>query len=410
MGRLQQKGGLFGYLFRTNKPSANPVPTMSPQLFDVTTRKSAAERVLPPASERPDESPDNKISQHPSSQNFEPQDIKAEKAKVISHIDTMLSDIYLKTQCKQEGVLADYIPELANVSPDKFGIAIATSSGHVQSIGDAHTEFTIQSTSKALTYCLALELCGREQVFSRVGVEPSGDPFNAIEFNPVTRRPYNPMVNAGAIAISGMLRDAVGAEAAFDLILERFSQAAGRTLKLNQDVYRSEATTGHRNRAIGHLLLSAGALNEPVEPALDLYFKQCSIMVSATDLAMIGATLANLGVHPITRQQVFDIDAVRDTQAVMFTCGMYDYSGGWAFDVGIPAKSGVGGGILGVVNRQLGIGTYSPKLDPNGNSVRGVASFKMMSDGLGLHAFDLTNTGSAYVSTLFERPSVAVEA
>jgi glutaminase len=149
--------------------------------------------------------------------------------------------------------------------------------------------------------------------------------------------------------------------------------------------------------------LSVGALKELVEPALDLYFKQCSIMVTAVDLAFIGATIANLGVHPLSNEQVFDIEAVRDVQSVMFTCGMYDYSGSWAHEVGIPAKSGVGGGILGVVNRQLGIGTYSPRLDRNGNSVRGIASFKMMSDSLGLHTFDLTNTGSAFVSSFFEQ-------
>jgi len=313
----------------------------------------------------------------------------------------MLRNIYEKTRCQEDGALADYIPELAKVPPNSFGIALATTRGDLHTIGDAASEFTIQSTSKALTYCIALELVGRERVFSRVGVEPSGDPFNAIEFSPVTRRPYNPMVNAGAIAVSGILRDALGAQAAFDLLLDRLSQAAGRQLSLNHDVYNSEAVTGHRNRAIAHLLLSAGALEEPVEPALDLYFKQCSIMVTAIDLAMIGATLANLGIQPKTGKQVFDLDAARDAQAVMFTCGMYDYSGGWAFDVGIPAKSGVGGGIMGVVNRQLGVGTYSPRLDPNGNSVRGISSFKMMSDTLGLHAFDMTNTGSAFVSSFF---------
>jgi glutaminase len=319
-----------------------------------------------------------------------------------SPVEEMLADIYGRALPNEDGALADYIPELAKVPPNAFGIAIATGQGKVHKIGDADVEFTIQSTSKALAYCMALELCGRKEVLSRVGVEPSGDPFNAIEFNPVTRRPYNPMVNAGAIAVSGMLRDALGAEAAFGRVLERFSQAAGRQLRLNEDVYRSEALTGHRNRAIAHLLLSAGALQEPVEPALDLYFKQCSIMVTATDLALIAATIANLGVHPVTREQVFDIDSVRDTQSVMFSCGMYDYSGGWTYEVGIPAKSGVGGGILGVVNRQLGIGTYSPRLDRNGNSVRGIESFKMMSNVLGLHAFDLTNTGSAFVNSFFE--------
>lgn len=320
----------------------------------------------------------------------------------VSHVDRILADIYERTLPYGEGALADYIPELAKVSPGSFGIALATTKGKVHKVGDADLEFTIQSTSKALTYCMALEVCGRDAVLANVGVEPSGDPFNAIEFSPVTRRPYNPMVNAGAIAISGMLRDTLGAETAFDRVLERFSQAAGRTLSLNEDVYRSETVTGHRNRAIAHLLLSAGALKEPVEPALDLYFKQCSIMVTAVDLAIIGATIANLGVNPLTGQQVYDVDCVRDTQSVMFSCGMYDFSGGWTYEVGIPAKSGVGGGILGVINRQLGVGTYSPRLDRNGNSVRGIESFKMMSNVLGLHAFDLTNTGSAFVSSFFE--------
>jgi glutaminase len=249
---------------------------------------------------------------------------------------------------------------------------------------------------------MALELCGRNEVLANVGVEPSGDPFNAIEFSPITSRPFNPMVNAGAIAVSGMLRDVLGAESAFNLVLERFSQAAGRQLRLNDDVYRSETLTGHRNRAIAHLLLSTGALKEPVEPALDLYFRQCSIMVTARDLAMIGATIANLGVHPTTGHQVFDIDAVRDTQSVMFSCGMYDFSGGWTYEVGIPAKSGVAGGILGVVNRQVGLGTYSPRLDSTGNSVRGISTFKALSSTMGLHAFDLTNTGSAFVNSFFE--------
>jgi glutaminase len=316
-------------------------------------------------------------------------------------IDQVLIDIYNQTVGNKDGNLADYIPELAKVAPDAFGIAVATIGGRVHSIGDAATPFTIQSTSKALTYCMALELVGRERVFSRVGVEPSGDPFNAIEFDPATRRPYNPMVNAGAITVAGILRDAIGEDDAFGVVLDRFSQAAGRQLSLDEAVYRSESTTGHRNRAIAHLLLSVGALGEPVEPAIDLYFKQCSISVTATDLALIGATIANMGEQPGSGRQIFDVGAVRDTQAVMFTCGMYDYSGNWAYDVGVPAKSGVGGGILGVVNRQLGIGTYSPRLDRNGNSVRGIRSFKLMSDELGLHAFDLTNTGSAFVDSFF---------
>jgi glutaminase len=315
-------------------------------------------------------------------------------------IEPILRHVYEQARDDRSGALADYIPELAKVAPDGFGVAIATVRGQVHAIGDVDVPFTIQSISKALTFCMALELVGREAVFAHVGVEPSGDAFNAIEFDPHTRRPYNPMVNAGAITVAGILRDVLGGNA-FEAVLERFSRAAGRALVLDEPVYRSEAATGHRNRAIAHLLLSVGALSEPVEPALDLYFRQCSIGVTARDLSLIGATLANLGEHPASGEQVFDPGAVRDTLAVMFTCGMYDYSGNWAYDVGVPAKSGVGGGVLGVVNRQLGIGTFSPRLDAKGNSVRGMASFRLLSDELGLHAFDPTNRGSGFVDSFF---------
>ena len=316
-------------------------------------------------------------------------------------IDALLKDIHARYLSDRSGAPADYIPELARVAPDPFGLAVATISGQVHQIGDAEVPFTIQSSSKALTYCMALELAGRDTVFSRVGVEPSGDPFNAIEFNPVTRRPYNPMVNAGAITIAGLLRDVLGAERAFALILDRFSRAAGRSLRLNEAVYLSESATGHRTLPMGHLLRGAGALEAPVDEALDLNFRQCSIEVTARDLAVIGATLANLGENPLTGDVVFDLGAVRDTQAVMFTCGMYDYSGNWAYDVGIPAKSGVGGGILAVVNRQLGIGSFSPRLDRNGNSVRGISSLRTLSDEIGLHAFDLTKPASPYIDRFF---------
>lgn len=313
-----------------------------------------------------------------------------------SELQLILDDVYRRSIGNRDGALADYIPELAKVAPDRFGLAIATAKGQVFTAGDAAVPFTIQSISKAFTYCLAIELIGREAVLERVGVEPSGDAFNAIEFDPHTRRPFNPMVNAGAITVAGILHDVKGDEA-YDFILDRFSRAAGRPLDLDETVYRSEAATGHRNRAIAHLLLSAGVMSEPVAPIVDLYFRQCSIRVTAIDLAWMGVTLANLGMQPQTQDQIFDMRAVRDTQTVMFTCGMYDYSGNWASDVGIPAKSGVGGGVIGVVNRQLGIGSYSPRLDMKGNSVRGLSAFAALSDELGLHAFDCTNRGSSLV-------------
>jgi glutaminase len=323
----------------------------------------------------------------------------AQAEYVGDEIDNVLSAIYARHLPNRSGAVADYIPELAVVDPDRFGIAIATVNGRLYAAGDVDHPFTIQSVSKAFVYCLALELTSREAVLARVGVEPSGDRFNAIEFDPRTDRPFNPMVNAGAITATGIVYSVAGASA-FDLILDRLSQAAGRRLSMDEAVYRSESETGHRNRAIGHLLRNVGALDGSVDEVVDLYFRQCSILVTATDLARMGATLAHIGENPATRQQVFELEAVRNTLAVMFTCGTYDFSGSWAYDVGVPAKSGVGGGICGVVNRQLGIGTFSPRLDAKGNSVRGVATFIDLANELGLHVFDCSNTGSSVVRTL----------
>jgi len=319
----------------------------------------------------------------------------------VHGLDNFLAAIHARHVSNQDGALANYIPQLAAVDPDKFGIAIATIGGRLFTVGDVEVPFTIQSVSKAFIYCLALELAGRTDVLNRVGVEPSGDAFNAIVFDPYTNRPFNPMVNAGAITVTGIIRDAAGA-GAFDLILDRLSEAAGRRLNVDEAVYRSESETGHRNRAIGHLLRNAGVLEGPVDEVLDLYFRQCAILVTASDLARMGATLAHIGENPVTGRQVFYLDAVRDTLAVMFTCGMYDDSGHWAFDVGVPAKSGVGGGICGIVNRQLGIGTFSPRLDPKGNSVRGVAAFRDLGDELGLHAFECSNIGSTFVRSMID--------
>ena len=317
----------------------------------------------------------------------------------LDHVQMALNQVYEQVLGKNEGKLADYIPELARVNPDRFGLAMMTTQGRLYAAGDVDTPFTIQSVSKAFSYCMALELAGATAVRARVGVEPSGDAFNAIELDPLTRRPFNPMVNAGAITVAGILRD-VFQERAFDAVMDRFSSAAGRTLDMDDAVYRSEASTGHRNRAIAHLLCASGVMLEPVEPALDLYFRLCSIRVTARDLATMAATLANLGENPLTHAEVFDLRAVRDTLSVMFSCGMYDYSGSWIHDVGIPAKSGVGGGVIGVVSRQLGMGSFSPRLDEKGNSARGVNAMRALADELGLHVFDCTNKGSSFVEQL----------
>jgi glutaminase len=236
-------------------------------------------------------------------------------------------------------------------------------------------------------------------VLERVGVEPSGDAFNAIALD-TENRAFNPMVNAGAITAAGFIEGADFAERRARL-LRCFSAAAGRQLSVDETVYASECATGHRNRALAWLVTNFDRMDpESNMETLDLYFLQCSIRVTARDLAMMGATLANLGINPITKEHVFELASVQDVLSVMATCGMYDFAGEWMFRVGIPAKSGVGGGILGVVNRQLGIGTYSPRLDARGNSVRGIKAYCDLAEDLGLHVFNFMNNGSTFLNHL----------
>jgi glutaminase len=298
-----------------------------------------------------------------------------------------------------DGEVATYIPELGKADPDDFGICVASADGRVFEVGDARKTFTMQSISKPIVYGIAIEELGAEAVSRLVDVEPTGDAFNAIELQRGTNRPSNPMVNAGAIAISGALQARFGA-GAFELVLDRLSEAAGRRLQIDEAVYRSESRTGHRNRAIGHLLLNFGRVEDDVEAALDLYFRQCSILVTCHDLAMMASTLANMGQNPLTGREVFDIRCVKDMLSIMFTCGMYDYSGQWAYRVGVPAKSGVSGGVMAVVNRQLGVATYSPRLDARGNSRRGIEVCVELADELGLHAFDCMNYGSSFLKAV----------
>jgi glutaminase len=286
-----------------------------------------------------------------------------------------------------EGQPADYIPELANVDPDAFGISVATTDDRRLGVGDVGQPFTIQSISKLLMYGLALETHGRDHVMGRIGVAPTGDRFNAIVLDDTDNRAPNPMVNAGAIAVTDLV---VGddIDARVDVVRSLYERYLGRRPELDRDVWASERATGNRNRAIAYLMLSRGIIDDRVEETLDLYFAQCSVLVTCDDLAMIGATLANHGVHPATGEQVVAPDVVRDMMSVALTCGMYDYAGEWVFTVGIPAKSGVGGGILGVLPGIGGVATYSPRLDEYGNSVRGVKVFEQLSARFTLHLFD----------------------
>src|SRR6201996_3090791 len=281
------------------------------------------------------------------------------------------------------GAVADYIPELGKANPDHFGISLATIDGHVYEVGDSRVPFTIQSMSKPFVFALALDTLGAERVERAIGVEPSGDPFNSIRLN-ADNHPFNPMVNAGAIACTGLIYEAKGA-GAFEHIRRALGRFAGRELDLDHAVYTSESQTGDRNRAIGYLLRNSGVLSADVGGALDVYFRQCALLVTARDIAVMAATLANRGINPVTGEQVMTPYAISRTMSVMTSSGMYDYAGEWIYRVGIPAKSGVGGGILAALPARLGLGCYSPKLDKHGNSVRGIKVCEALSAHYDLH-------------------------
>src|SRR5438309_2126010 len=268
------------------------------------------------------------------------------------------------------GAVADYIPELGKADPAHFGIGLATLDGHVYEVGDTQIPFTLQSMSKPFVFALALDTLGAARVESAIGVEPSGDPFNSIRLN-AKNHPFNPMVNAGAIACSGLIHEAKG-DAAFDYIRQALGRFAGRDLDVDDAVYSSESATGDRNRAIGYLLRTNAVITDNVTSVLEVYFRQCAILVNARDIAVMAATLANRGINPVTGEQVLTPYAISRTLSVMTSSGMYDYAGEWIYRIGIPAKSGVGGGILAALPARLGLGSYSPKLDKHGNSVRGI--------------------------------------
>ncbi|MDV3353599.1 glutaminase A [Leptothoe sp. LEGE 181152] len=306
---------------------------------------------------------------------------------VTSPFRNYLTELHEKFQAINDGDVADYIPELALAKPEWFGICVVTQNGQVFEVGECDQLFTIQSISKAFVFGLALEDHGREYVNSKVSVEPTGEAFNAIVLDEATNRPYNPMVNAGAIATTDLIKGSSSTER-LKRMLAMFQRYTGREHDINVPVFLSEKATGYRNRAMSYLMLNFGMVGDKIDETLDLYFQQCSIMVNARDLAMMSATLANGGINPVTQERAIDEYYVQDVISVMLTCGMYDASGEWAYRVGMPAKSGVGGGILAVVPKQLGIGTFSPPLDAKGNSVRGIKVCEALATDFGLHLFN----------------------
>lgn len=302
-------------------------------------------------------------------------------------VQALVEMAYARFKPNLEGEQADYYPALAQVPADLFGICIAGVDGSLYSAGEAQFPFTIMSVSKPFVFALVCQAHGAEQARQKLGVNSTGLPFNsimAIELNP--GRLTNPMVNPGAIATTSLAPGATS-EAKWEFIRQGLARFAGRELSLNEEVYASAAASNQRNHVIARLLASYGRLYDDPDCAVDLYTRQCSLDVTATDLAVMAATLADGGVNPITKEQVIDRDLCPPVLAVMATAGLYENSGDWLYDVGLPGKSGVGGGIITVAPGKGGLGTFSPRLDRAGNSVRGQLATRFLSTRLGLNVF-----------------------
>lgn len=313
------------------------------------------------------------------------------KTPVPDYLNQVLSNCDLKN----EGALADYIPELANADPNKLALALSTVDGVIYSSGDVDVEFTIQSMSKPFAYALALTEHGLDAVLSKVGVEPSGEAFNQIALDR-GNLPKNPMINSGAITTHSLIPFDAQTDRA-EKLRQFLSELAGRELEFDHQVYQSELDTAFRNLSIGYMLRTVGVLeSDPVE-IVNGYIKQCAIKVTVNDLAKMTSVLANGGIQAATGKRLIERNVVRQVLSVMMTCGMYDAAGDWLTTVGIPAKSGVAGGIIGVLPGQVGIAVFSPKLDEHGNSVRGVDIFEQLSRDMGLHLMEGTPSAQTIV-------------
>lgn len=287
------------------------------------------------------------------------------------------------------GKLASYIPELEKADKEDLGIYVVTLDGKEYGAGEYEKNFTIQSISKVVSLMIAIADNGKDKVFSRVGVEPTGDSFNSIVSlnKKPTMKPFNPMINAGAIVTTSLI-SGDSEEEKFQKILDFTRKITGnKNINMNYEVYESEKETGDRNRALAYFMKSNGVFDGDIEDVLDLYFKQCSLEINAKDLARFGAMLANDGVLPWSGERVVTRDVCRIVKTIMVTCGLYDDSGKFAVHIGIPAKSGVGGGIMAAVPRRMGIGVYGPALDEKGNSIGGSHVLKDLSNELDLSIF-----------------------
>ena len=302
-------------------------------------------------------------------------------------VQELVDDAWERFRTNAEGTSADYIPALARVPADLFGICVTAPDGRIAAAGDVDYPFTIQSVSKPFVYALVLQAQGVDRTRQALGVNSTGLPFNsvmAIELLP--SRTGNPLVNAGAIATVA-LAPGDTAEEKWEFIQQGLSAFAGHPLEVDEEVYASESATNHLNQGIARLLENYGRLAFDAGIATELYTRQCSLNVTARDLAIMGATLADGGVNPVTRERVVDDLTCKQVLAVMATAGLYETSGDWLFDVGLPGKSGVSGGIVTIAPGKGGMGTFAPRLDASGNSVKGQLTARYLSEQLGMNLF-----------------------
>lgn len=286
----------------------------------------------------------------------------------------------------KNGKVADYIPELAKADPNAFGIYMLNADGGSIALGDCNTRFSIQSVGKVIILAAALRYRGFDGTFSHVMMEPSGDSFNSIiKLDMRSNLPFNPMINAGAIQTVSLLADEFGF---YDLLEFAREMCLDDDIVLDEAVYASEHETGDRNRAISYLLKSKGVLMSDPEKTVELYFKLCSLSVNARSLAGLGLIISNNGIDPFSGKRLVETQYVRTIKSLMFTCGMYDFSGEFGVKVGVPSKSGVGGGLVCAARGPMGIGLYGPALDPYGNSIAAVKAMEYISEELDLHVFD----------------------
>ena len=308
-------------------------------------------------------------------------------------VESVVREAYEKFRSDPSGKNADYIPYLAQVDSKMFGVAVVTTDNQVLTLGDVKYSFSIQSISKVFTLALAMEELGPDKVFAKVGSEPTGRPFNSpLAVVDMPSHSGNPLVNAGAIATTSLISGQNAAEK-WNKILDFYSKAAGEKLVLIDEVYQSEAATNTGNKALSMLLAKYDRIYADPFESVDIYTKQCSVGVNATQLARMGATLANNGINPATGQQVIKSEDIPHILSTMTMAGLYDGSGGWAWHVGLPAKSGVGGGIVAIAPGKGAIAVFAPPLDEAGNSVKAQKVIEYVAQRLNYNLYSPTSVG-----------------